>query len=157
MAVRFISTKDPATGDMQEQTVTDMDSGIWNDKQHLDLNKHYVTEDHIHQDIKKKHWSVFSKSMILNFFDDKDLYMLDLDLNILKVNELMSMPPHLLSPAKVDELNKVEHYAYLAAKRSVGMSSGKVNERLLEQMQINQNISSGNGAQVQRKKILGLI
>jgi hypothetical protein len=155
MPTRFIETTDP-DGNKSSSTQTEGNDNIWEDKQHLDIIKHYIEEPNIPQKIKEREWSITSRSMINNFFEEKDLPLLDCFLQIFKIEEMISKPAHLLTQAGVNEISKIEHYGYLAAKRSIGFKGDRVNERSLQNTQIHQSIGNSNTMQ-KRKKILGLI
>ena len=133
-----------------------VEKDIWDQKQHLDILKHYAEDDIIPLELQKRQWSIFGKALSLTFLEEKDMPMIDINLQILRIGELSSKPAHLLTSKVVNDLNKMDAFAFLAAKRAIGAKQGTMNERVLQNTQISQSISN-NEAQMQRKKILGLI
>ena len=147
------------TGEMPLFTGNEVvDKNIWDEKQHLDIIKHYSQDELNPEALQKRQWSIFGKSFINTFLEEQDLMILDIDFRILKTQELMSKPAHLITFQEVSELNKMALYMYLTAKRAIGFKNNKMNERILQNTQISQAI----GTQTQtmnmpRKKIFGLI
>lgn len=111
-------------------------------KAHLGMLEHYGIDETIPKEVRESKWAIFSKSLTYTFLDEKDLPMIDIHSQILKVNTLTSMPPHLLTYAKVDEINQMETYMYFTAKRAMGTNINKQNERTLQVTQIGQSIST---------------
>ena len=135
-----------------------VDKNIWEDKQHLDIIRHYSTDELVPKDLEKRQWSVFGKSFVNTFLEENDMPMININFEILKINELMSKPPHLLTFQQVAEIYKMGLHMFLTARRAIGAKQGKMNERILQNTQISQSIGSQNITQkMPRQKILGLI
>ena len=135
-----------------------IDKNIWDEKQHLDIIRHYSEEELAPLELKQRQWSVFGKSFVNTFLEENDMPMISINFEILKINELMSKPPHLLTFQQVAEIDKMGLHMYLTARRAVGFKQGKMNERVLQNTQISQSIGTQTMTQNSpRRKILGLI
>lgn len=138
--------------------VPQVDASIWEDKQHLDIIKHYSQDDIVPRGLQNRQWSVFGKAFINTFLEETDMPMININFEILKINELMSKPPHLLTFQQVAEIDKMGLHMFLTARRAIGAKQGKMNERILQNTQISQAIGTQNITQKSsRQKILGLI
>lgn len=134
----------------------EIEKNIWEEKQHLDILKHYSEDSLIPKELSSRQWSIFGKGFINTFLEEKDMPMIDINLQLLRIGELSSKPAHLLTQKVVNDLSKMDHYAFIAAKRAIGAKQGTMNERILQNTQISQSISNNEEA-MKRKKILGLI
>ena len=110
-------------------------------KEHLDVLKHYAEDDIIPKDTRTSKWAIFGKGLSLTFLDEKDLPMIDMFNNILRIDSLISQPAHKLTFGETHEFDQIQLYMYLQAKRSIGTNQGKINERTLQVTQIGQTIS----------------
>ena len=120
----------------------DEKESIWDEKQFLEVLKHYSDESLIPPDLKKREWSVFGKALINTFLTEKDLPMIDIYSQILRIDEMQSKPAHLLTFEEVNNLDKMNFYLFLNAKRAIGIEGNKMNERTLQNTQIGQQIST---------------
>lgn len=131
---------------------------MWEDKQHLDIVKHYSEDELVPEDIRKRQWAVFGKAFVNTFLEEMDLPMININFELLKINEMTSKPAHLLTFKEVNELDKMSLHMFLTAKRAIGSKTTTMNERILQNTMIQQNIGTQTINQNQkRKKILGLI
>ena len=128
-------------------------------KEFLDVLKHYTEDDTIPKEVKASKWSIFGKGLSLTFLEEKDLSMIDMFTNILRIDALMNQPPHKLTFEETHQLDQTQLYFYLQAKRAIGTNQGKVNERTLQVTQIGQtiNTSTMNGPQQPRRGILSKV
>ncbi|MCH8003901.1 MAG: hypothetical protein IH934_04705 [Nanoarchaeota archaeon] len=110
-------------------------------KEHLDVLKHYSSDETIPEDIRNSKWSIFGKGLQLTFLEESDLPIIDMFNNILRIDSLMGQPAHKLTFEQSHQLDQTQLYMYLQAKRSIGTNQGKVNERTLQVTQIGQSIS----------------
>ena len=135
-----------------------IEKSIWDEKQHLDIVRHYSDEENIPPELEKRQWSIFNKNFTNTFLEELDLTMIGINLEHLKIKELMSKPACLLTFKEINELDKMVFHAFLKAKRAIGTNKGKMNERTLQNTQISQSIGTQTINQSQpRKKIFGLI
>lgn len=127
------------------------------EKQHLEVLKHYTEDEHIPKDIKTSRWGIFGKGLQLTFLEEKDLPMIDMFNNILRINALTNKPAHKLTFEETNGLDQTQLYFYLQAKRAIGTNQGKVNERTLQVTQIGQQISTNTNvnANQPRRNIMG--
>ena len=128
-------------------------------KEFLDVLKHYTEDDTIPKKVKESKWSIFGKGLSLTFLEEKDLPMIDMFTNILRIDVLMNQPAHKLTFEESHQLDQTQLYFYLQAKRAIGTNQGKVNERTLQVTQIGQQISTQtmNTQQQQRRGILSKV
>ena len=128
-------------------------------KEFLDVLKHYAEDETIPKEVKDSKWSIFGKGLSLTFLEEKDLPMIDMFNNILRIDTLMNQPAHKLTFEESHQLDQTQLYFYLQAKRAIGTSQGKVNERTLQVTQIGQQISTQtmNTQQQQRRGILSKV
>ena len=113
-----------------------------NQKDFLEVLKHYAEDDTIPKETKTDKWSIFGKGLSLTFLEEKDLIMVDLFSNILRMDTLMGTPAHKLTFEHSHQMDQTQLYFFLQAKRAIGTNQGKVNERTLQVTQIAQNISA---------------
>ena len=128
-------------------------------KEFLDVLKHYAEDETIPKDVKNSKWAIFGKGLSLTFLEEKDLPIIDMFNQILRIDVLMNQPAHLLTFEQTHQLDQTQLYFYLQAKRAIGTSQGKVNERTLQVTQIGQQISTQtmNGPQQPRRGILSKV
>ena len=132
-----------------------IDRQIWEEKNHLDIVQHYSEDKLVPKDIRERQWSVFGKAFINTFLEEDDLSLININFEILKINELMGSPPHLLTFQQIDKMGL---HMFLTAKRAIGAKQGKINERTLQNTQISQSIGTQTMNQnTTRQKFLGLI
>lgn len=135
-----------------------VEQSIWEEKQHLDIIKHYSDESDIPIELQKRQWSIFNKNFTNTFLEEQDMVMVGINLEHLKIKELMSKPAYLLTFKEINELDKMVFHAFLKAKRAIGTNKDKMNERTLQNTQISQSIGTQTINQKQpRKRLLGLI
>ena len=150
--MEYMSEAEPVEGDLQPQPISQ--SG-YNDpyaqmqqqqmllqKEYLDVLKHYSQDDTIPESITKSRWAIFGKGLSLTFLDEKDLPIIDMFNNILRINALMNQPAHRISFEETNQLDQTQLYFYIQAKRAIGSNRGKMNERTLQVTQIGQTIST---------------
>ena len=111
-------------------------------KDFLEVLKHYTEDEMIPDTVTKSKWSIFGKGLQLTFLEEKDLPLIDMFNNVLRIDTLMSQPPHMLTFEHSQEMDQTQLYFYLQAKRAIGTNQGKVNERTLQVTQISQAIST---------------
>ncbi|KKK87800.1 hypothetical protein LCGC14_2749630 [marine sediment metagenome] len=128
-------------------------------KEYLDVLKHYSQDESIPEEVTKSRWAIFGKGLSLTFLDEKDLPIIDMFNNILRINSLINQPAHRISFEETNQLDQTQLYFYLQAKRAIGTNQGKVNERTLQVTQIGQSISTQtmNGPQQPRRGILAKV
>ena len=129
---------------------------IWDNKDHLEVIKHYTDEEGIPQEIREKNWAIFSKAASLTFLDETDLPMVEMETQISKLSQMISTPPYLLTFGEMENLDQVSVHARNVAKRAVGMKRDRTNERMAQVTQVVQSISGGQNVGQSRKKFLGL-
>ncbi len=111
-------------------------------KEFLDVLKHYAEDDTIPDDVKTSKWSIFGKGLSLTFLEETDLPIIDIFNNVLRIDSLMSIPPHKLTFEHSQQMDQTQLYFFLQAKRAIGTNQGKVNERTLQVTQIAQSINT---------------
>ena len=131
-------------------------------KEFLDVLKHYTEDDAISEKTKSTKWAIFGKSLPLTFLEEKDLPIIDMFNNVLRIDALTNQPAHKLTFEQSHQLDQTQLYFYLQAKRAIGTNQNKVNERTLQVTQIGQSISTQtmNTQQKQRSilsKLRGMI
>lgn len=135
--MEFINTQPEYREPQREE-----EQSIWEEKQFLEVLKHYSEDTLIPKKFKDRQWVVFGKSMVNTFMTEKDLPMVDAYTQILKINEMQRKPAHLLTFKEVHELDMMAFHMFLTARRAIGTQNGTVNERTLQNTQIAQNIST---------------
>ena len=128
-------------------------------KEYLDVLKHYAEDESIPDNVKSSKWAIFGKGLSLTFLEEKDLPIIDMFNQILRIDVLMNQPAHMLTFEQTHQLDQTQLYFYLQAKRAIGTNQGKVNERTLQVTQIGQQISTStmNGPQTPRRGIMSKI
>jgi len=127
-------------------------------KEHLDILKHYTTDEVIPPEVKSSKWSVFGKSLQLTFLEEKDLPIIDMFNNVLRIDALTNQPAHQLTFEQSHHLDQTQLFFYLQAKRAIGTTQGKVNERTLQVTQIGQSISHQTmSSQTRQRSILSKV
>ena len=128
-------------------------------KEFLDVLKHYAEDDTIPKEVKDSKWAIFGKGLTLTFLEEKDLPIIDMFNQILRIDVLMNQPAHMLTFEQTHQLDQTQLYFYLQAKRAIGTNQGKINERTLQVTQIGQQISTQtmNTQQQQRRGILAKV
>lgn len=110
-------------------------------KEYLDVLKHYTEDDKIPKDVTSSKWAIFGKALQLTFLEEKDLPIIDMFNQVLRIDALMNQPAHKLTFEESHQLDQTQLYFYLQAKRAIGTNHGKINERTLQVTQIGQTIS----------------
>lgn len=111
-------------------------------KDFLEVLKHYTEDETIPKHITTSKWAIFGKGLQLTFLEEKDLPIIDIFNNILRIDTLMSQPAHKLTFEHSQQMDQTQLYFFLQAKRAIGTHQGKVNERTLQVTQIAQSIST---------------
>ena len=162
--MEFMNEARPSEEPQQQPAATDPYLGMQaydlaKQKEFLDVLKHYAEDETIPKEVKDSKWSIFGKGLSLTFLEEKDLPMIDMFNNILRIDTLMNQPAHKLTFEESHQLDQTQLYFYLQAKRAIGTSQGKVNERTLQVTQIGQQISTQtmNTQQQQRRGILSKV
>ena len=120
---------------------------LYNQKEYLDVLKHYTEDDTIPQKIKEQNWAIFSRSLPLTFLDEKDLPLIDIFSNIFRINELMNKPPHKIDFESTANFDQSTFHLWTQAKRAIGTAKNRMNERTLQVTQIGQSISTQTSVQ----------
>ena len=111
-------------------------------KEYLDVLKHYSEDESIPKEVTSSKWAIFGKGLSLTFLDEKDLPIIDMFNNILRINSLINQPAHRISFEETNQLDQTQLYFFIQAKRAIGSNRGKMNERTLQVTQIGQSIST---------------
>ncbi len=136
---------------MQQQAVN-----LALEKQYLDVLKHYTEDKTIPDEVTKSKWAIFGKGLSLTFLEEKDLPIIDMFNQVLRIDALMNQPAHKLTFEESHQLDQTQLYFYLQAKRAIGTNHGKINERTLQVTQIGQSISHQTmSTQTPRASMLG--
>lgn len=117
-------------------------TNLLNQKDFLEVLKHYTEDDMIPKEVTTSKWSIFGKGLQLTFLEEKDLPIIDVFNNVLRIDTLMSMPSHLLTFEHSHQMDQTQLYMFIQAKRAIGTTQGKVNERTLQVTQIAQSINT---------------
>lgn len=125
-------------------------------KDTLEVIKHYTENEFIDADIKTSKWAIFGRALPLTFLEERDLPIIDMFNNVLRIDALTNLPPHTLTFEQTHQLDQTQLFFYLQAKRAIGTVQGKVNERTLQVTQIGQtiNTSTVNSQQQRRGSML---
>lgn len=115
---------------------------IWNTKEHLEFVKHYSEDEIIPAEFKKSKWAIFGKALTYTFLEEKDLPMIDIFSTIMRIDSLVTQPSHKVTFGEVHSLDQSQFYIFLTAKRAIGTTRDKLNERTLQNTQIAQSIST---------------
>lgn len=138
MAFEFI----PQNNEQQEQMQEQPRQSIWDTKEYLEFVKHYSQDENIPQEVKTSKWGIFGKALIYTFLEEKDLLIVDYFSNMLRIDALITQPPHKITFEEVHGLDQSQFYLYLSAKRAIGTNREKMNERTLQNTQIMQSIAA---------------
>lgn len=111
-------------------------------KDYLEVLKHYAEDDTIPSEVKASKWAIFGKGLSLTFMEERDLPIIDMFNNVLRIDSLMNQPAHMLTFEQSHQLDQTQLYLYLQAKRAIGTNQNKINERTLQVTQIGQTIST---------------
>lgn len=125
-------------------------NSFWDPKEYLDVLEHYTEDNLVPKDVKESNWAVFGKALINTFLETQDTALIDLWNNILRIDQLMLKPAHALTNEEIKELDQMQLYFYLTAKRAIGTDKQKINERVLQVTQIGQRISSTSQQQLKQ-------
>ncbi len=120
-------------------------------KDFLEVLKHYAEDETIPDDVKTSKWAIFGKALSLTFLEERDLPLIDMYTNVLRIDSLMSQPSHMLTFEQTHQMDQTQLYFYLQAKRAIGTNQGKVNERTLQVTQIAQSINTQTGSGQQKQ------
>ena len=115
---------------------------LFNQKDFLEVLKHYTEDDMIPKEVTESKWSIFGKGLQLTFLEEKDLPIIDLFNNVLRMDTLMSQPAHKLTFEHSHQMDQTQLYFFIQAKRAIGTNQGKINERTLQVTQIAQSINT---------------
>lgn len=118
---------------------------IWDTKEYLEFVKHYSEDEVIPKSIKESKWGIFGKALTYTFLEERDLGLIDMFSNILRIDSLVVQPAHKITFEEVHALDQSQFYMYLTAKRAIGTNREKMNERTLQNTQIAQTIASQIG------------
>lgn len=135
----------------EEQLIQQQEKTLAQQKEFLDVLKHYTEDETIPTEVKKSKWAIFGKGLQLTFMEDKDLPMIDMFNQVLRIDSLMNQPAHKLTFEQSHQLDQTQLYFYLQSKRAIGTNQGKINERTLQVTQIQQGISTQT-VNTQKKK-----
>lgn len=142
--------------DQQQQPVdpymNSQAANLLNQKEYLDVLKHYAEDDSIPDEIKKSQWAIHCKALGLTFLEEKDLPLIDMFNQVLRIDALMDKPPHMISFNDTHELDQNQLFFFLKAKSAIGSNKGKMNERTLQVTQIGQSISTQTLGQMGQNK-----
>ena len=111
-------------------------------KDFLEVLKHYTEDEMIPKEVTESKWAIFGKGLQLTFLEEKDLIMIDLFNNVLRMDTLMSVPAHKLTFEHSHQMDQTQLYFFIQAKRAIGTNQGKINERTLQVTQIAQSINT---------------
>lgn len=140
-------------GQPQEQQEEDQPTqNMWDEKQFLEVLKHYSEDEIVPKDIRSREWAVFGKALINTFLEKEDLLLIDIYAQILRIDEMWSKPSNRMTFKEVGNLDKMEIYMFLTAKRAIGINKNKINERTMQNTQILQNISMQGMANKPKKE-----
>jgi hypothetical protein len=117
----------------------------WSNKEHMDILKHYTdTRDDVPDGLRRRKWGLFSKVLPLSFLQNSDLFTIDLFSSLSRLNSLMGKPSHRISFDDIDDLDQVDFFVFLNAKRAVGNPNPIYNERGMQatQMIFRQGVSA---------------
>jgi len=143
--------------DREEEEYPEQKSIPWDDKQHLDVLKHYSEEEIIPKEIRDKEWQFFTRAVTNTFLEKEDLGILEDYYQIIKADTLSSIPSSEITFEDISNLDKLMFHTFISGKRAIGIEKTKINERVLQNMQIMQSISTNAGLKLQkRNKFLGL-
>ena len=133
-------------------------ANLFNQKEYLDVIKHYTDDETIPEEVKKSKWAIFGRGLSLTFLDEKDLPIIDMFNQVLRIDALTNQPPHKMTFEETHQLDQTQLFFYLQAKRAIGTGRGKMNERTLQVTQIGQSIStSTQQVQQQPRSILSKV
>src|SRR3990167_9273633 len=137
MELEFINEQpeEEKTQELPKQT-------IWDTKEYLEFVKHYAEDDNIPKAIRTSKWGIFGKALTYTFLDERDLPMIDIFSNILRIDALIAQPAHKVTFGEVHILDQSQFYLFLTAKRAIGTNREKMNERTLQNTQIAQTIAT---------------
>ena len=77
-------------------------------KEHLDIIKHYTEDETIPSDVKTSKWSIFGRGLALTFLEEKDLPVIDMFSNVLRIDALMNQPAHKLTFEQSHQLDQTQ-------------------------------------------------
>lgn len=135
----------------EQQDPQDISPNMWDNKNYLEVLKHYSQDEIIPETLKKKEWAIFGKHLINTFLGEKDMPMIDIFSEILRIDDMMSKPPNRLTFNQTGDLDMMQVYMFLTSRRAIGIDKSKVNERVLQNTQILQNISTSEHPTKQSK------
>ena len=141
----------------QQQQVISQQKPMWEERDYLGFVKHYSEDDVIPDDLKKKSWAVFSKSLIYTFLENEDMPMVDIYNTLIRLDSQISRPAHLMNFKEMSGHDQVSLYLFTSAKRAIGTNREKMNERTLQNTQIGQSISTQNSISPPQGGIRGFL
>lgn len=148
---QFMGTGPPSDREEEEPRGEERQpEAIWDTKEYLDVLKHYGDDDNIPKEVKKSKWAIFGRALTYTFLEEKDLPMIDIFSNILRIDSLITQPPHRITFGEVEQLDQTQAYFFFTAKRAIGTTRDKMNERTLQNTQIGQSIATQTGGGQQR-------
>ena len=84
-------------------------------KEYLDVLKHYTEDDTIPEVVKTSKWAIFGKGLQLTFLEEKDLPIVDMFNQVLRIDALTAQPSHRLTFENTHQLDQTQLYFYLQA------------------------------------------
>lgn len=136
---------DPPEGLYQDQNQPQQVPEYFQQHNELKLVQEYNNEDLAPNSLKSDFWGLFSKSLKLGFWDQKDEIDIFYHKNIIKVGYIMSKPKHRYTFKDRQQLNMVDFLVFADFKRGIGMERYKINERTLQATTVTQSIQGGPG------------
>ena len=85
---------------------------IWDTKEYLEFVKHYSQDEIIPQGVKNSNWGIYGKHLIYTFLEERDLAIVDNFGIILRIDQLITQPPHKITFEEVHELDQSQFYAF---------------------------------------------
>ena len=103
----------------------------------------FYTEKDVPDNLAKKEpyktfWAILGKAPILTFLKDEDEETYDSLFRLSKLKFLLSKPSYTYTFESQDAINQLRIYFKSAVKRAIGADKNRINERTMEQTQINQ-------------------
>lgn len=121
-----------------------------------------LNDNEVPKEVRKKHWHIFHKDNVLTFLDDERKRSKLLNIDIMKIDMLNSMPYYEYTFEKELEFNKLRNVFETKLDRALGFKGQNIkNERTVLQSQFSemrQISETGNGGMVKEgffKRLLG--
>lgn len=125
--------------------VTPQAQSFYDTQEQLAMVKHYTEENEnvIPKEAKKAFWGFMTKAFPLTFLEEKDMEIIHARIQIARIGRIMGRPAYRTDFKDLAVMDQVETHTFIQAKRAIGTSKYKLNERTMHQSQFAQRNTLG--------------